>query len=207
MLRGALSKSRLSALCLAASLAMAGTLRAQDQAVAQTPPSVEAAMRNAMPGPPHAELAERVGTYVTTTRSWTQPNAGPVESKGTATLSMIVGGRFLYEQNSGVTTGQPYEGVRIIGFNNASRKYEAIWLYTGSAAAMLLTGVSADGGKTIQWIAVFEDRNNVRVTLQATTRFVNKDTFVVDLTSRTLDGKDGPRFETTYERQKDATAR
>jgi hypothetical protein len=181
-------------------------LPAAGAASAQTPakldPAVEAAMKTAMPGDPHKDLAKRAGTYSTVTKSWTQPGAAPIESKGTARISVILGGRFIQEENDGESMGFPYEGVRVTGYNNAAQKYEATWYYTGSTATMNLTGTSKDNGKTIAWIATFEDQKGLRISLQVTTTLVNANTFVVDLRSRTPQGQEGPRFETTYTRQR-----
>ena len=115
---------------------------------------------------------------------------------------MILDGRFIQEENDGDSMGFPYKGLRITGYNNAAQKYESVWYYTGSTATMVLSGTSKDKGKTIEWIAVFEDQRGLKISLQVTTTFVNADTFIVDLRSRTPQAQEGPRFETTYTRQR-----
>ncbi len=59
-------------------------------------------MQSAMPGPAHKQLAKRAGEYTTVTRFTAQPSATPVDSTGTAKISVILDGRFLLEEDAGI---------------------------------------------------------------------------------------------------------
>ncbi len=59
-------------------------------------------MQSATPGPAHKQLAKRAGEYTTVTRFTAQPSATPVDSTGTAKISMILDGRFLLEEDAGI---------------------------------------------------------------------------------------------------------
>jgi len=61
-----------------------------------------AQMQSAMPGPAHKQLAKRAGEYTTVTKFTAQPGATPVDSTGTAKISMILDGRFLLEEDAGI---------------------------------------------------------------------------------------------------------
>jgi hypothetical protein len=98
--------------------------------------------------------------------------------------------------------GQPTRGTRIWGYDNGSKQYESSWMYTGATGIMRLTGNSTDGGKTINFVATFNDQNGVKQTFDATLRLVDDDHFVVGLYARGPDGSRGPTFDTIYTRRK-----
>jgi hypothetical protein len=114
---------------------------------------------------------------------------------------MTLDGRFLVEEDSGNFAGQPSKGFKMIGYNNASKRYEGIWTYTMSTAIMTLNGTSADGGKTVSFAASFDNEGGLKEKLNIFLRKIDDDHFVVDLRGTMPDGKPGPRLETTYTRR------
>ena len=155
-----------------------------------------------IPGPVHKQLAKRIGEYATVTKFTMQPGAQATESTGTAKFTAILDGRFLIEEDAGVFMGQQTKSTKIWGYDNATKQYESVWMYTGSTGIMKLTGSSNDEGKTVNFAAVFNDDNRVKQTFDAATRQTDDDHFVVGLYARGPDGSRGPTFETTYIRKK-----
>jgi len=149
------------------------------------------------PGPEHADLATLAGRYTTTNRLFA-PGAAPVESTGTAKLSMSLGGRFLVEESAGSMMGQPIESWKMLGFNNQSKQYEGCWLWTMSTGVLSMVGRSADGGKTITLKATYEDAPEVQRTISVTWRRLDADQFVVEV--RAEGGE--TLMETEYKREK-----
>ncbi len=149
-----------------------------------TPPTQEdmeqAVVEAAQPGPIHAQLMKRAGRY-TTTMTFSAPGTEPQESTGTATLKPILGGRFLEEENSGQSGGQPSAGLRLYGYNNGSKQYEAIWIYNGSTAFLVLDGSSDDNGKTVRYTGAFIGPDGSRQTLRVIVEQQDADHFVVRL--------------------------
>jgi hypothetical protein len=158
--------------------------------------------QTAMPGAVHKQLAKRAGEYTTLTKFSVAPGAPATDSTGTAKLTVIVDGRFLLEEDAGLFLGQQTKGTRIWGYDNSTKQYESAWMYTGSTGIMKLTGTSNDGGKTVNFVAVFNDDNGVKQTFDAGTRQIDDDHFVVSLYARGPDGSRGPTFDTTYTRKK-----
>jgi hypothetical protein len=111
-------------------------------------------------------------------------------------------GRFLLEENTGTQFGQPYKGVRLVGYNNATKQYEASWTYSLSTAIMTMTGTGKDEGKIIEWTAHFMNEKGAKQSLFVTTRQFDEDHVVVELFGKTPDGEKGPAVETTYTRKK-----
>ena len=189
----------------------AGSASAQGQ-TSQNPPSTSDAQDQAMqaladaatPGPIHAELMKRAGDY-TTTATFYAPGAEPQQSNGTAKLKSILGGRFLEEENSGDSFGTPYSGLRLYGYNNGSKQYEAIWIYNGSTAFLVLDGASDDNGKTVRYSGAFLGPGGGRQTLRVTITQQDADHFVVRLLGEGP-GDATSTLETTYARVKKAAA-
>jgi hypothetical protein len=142
------------------------------------------------------------GEYTTVAKFRMKPGDEAMESKGTAKLASVLGGRFLQEENTGMQLNQPISGMRLYGFNAGSGQYEGMWVYTASTGIMTLTGSSSDGGKTIKWAASFDVAKGQKMNLEVVTKVVDDDHFVVELIARGPDGKPGPTLETTYTRKK-----
>jgi hypothetical protein len=170
-----------------------------------TPPNpqdqaMQALAEAATPGPIHAELMKRAGDY-TTTATFYAPGAEPQQSLGTAKLKSILGGRFLEEENSGDSFGAPYSGLRLFGYNNGSKQYEAIWIYNGSTAFLVLDGASDDNGKTVRYSGAFLGPGGARQTLRVTIVQQDPDHFVVKLLGEGP-GDSTSTLETVYTRVK-----
>jgi uncharacterized protein DUF1579 len=176
-------------------LIVAGLLLASVAASAQ-----ETAAAN--PGSVHQQLSKRIGNYKTATKFTMQPGGPATESTGTAKITGALGGRFLLEENSGTLMGETTTGLRLMGYNNATKQYESCWTYTMSTAILTLTGTSSDNGKTVNLRGSFADEGGARQNLKVITRQLDADHFVVELIGETPDGKDGPLLTTTYTRTK-----
>lgn len=163
---------------------------------------MQALAEAATPGPIHAELMKRAGDY-TTTATFYAPGAEPQQSTGTAKLKSILGGRFLQEENSGDSFGEPYSGLRLYGYNNGTRQYEAIWIYNGSTAFLVLDGASDDNGKTVRYSGAFLGPGGARQNLRVTITQQDADHFVVRLLGEGP-GDATSTLETTYARVKKA---
>lgn len=150
------------------------------------------------PGPPHEALARLAGTYTTHTKYVWAPGKPPEESRGTAKLSMILDGRFLIEEDRGQIQDSPSSGFRIYGYNNGTKRYEAMWVYTMSSALLTMSGQAAADGRSIDFAASFEESPGKHKKLFVNWRTVSDDEFVIALSGET---PEDPRVETTYRRR------
>jgi hypothetical protein len=154
------------------------------------------------PGPEQEFLAKRAGEYTRTIKFVAQANADANASTGTSKVSVALGGRFIVEENNDTVFGRPVSGTRIYGFNNITKQYEAVWMYTGSTGMIFLTGTSGDGGKTIDLTGGTQNVRGEKVPLHAVIRQTDDNQFVVTLMSTGADGKEAAFQETTYTRKK-----
>ncbi len=153
------------------------------------------------PGPEHAALAKLAGEYTIVMRFHEKPGETAYESKGSAKFTSILDGRFLLEESTGKQFGREFKAHKIYGYNNAAKRFESTWVYTGSTAIMTLHGSSADGGKTIRWNAAVAKANDAQMNLIVTMKRINEDSFTVELNLKAPDGAGGPTLETTYTRK------
>ncbi len=163
----------------------------------------EALMMAAMtPGPPHQKLAKLVGDWTIKTKM-TIPGGPAEESEGTAKLAMAFDGRFLHEDDAGTMMGMPFKGGKLLGYNNGSKKYEAVWVYTLGTGMLTMNGASEDGGKTIKFTATFDNEIGVKETMNVTYKFADDDHFTVVLDGGKMpDGSPGPVMNAEYTRKK-----
>lgn len=161
-------------------------------------PSSPPQMQSANPGPVHKQLAKLAGSYTTVTRFSAQPSAAPVDSNGTARFSVVLDGRFLLEEDAGIFMGQETKGLKVWGYDNSTKQYISTWMYTGSTGFMSLVGDSKDDGKSVNFMASFNDGSGGKQVFEAAIRWVDETKFVVGLYAKNPDGSRGPTFETTY---------
>jgi hypothetical protein len=79
------------------------------------------------PGEPHAALRRFVGEWEATGRLWRSPDSTvpPVEGQLTLSGEVVMGGRFLVEKMASRPPTRPFESVRVVGYDNLTRRYEA----------------------------------------------------------------------------------
>jgi len=164
-------------------------------------PRAEDMMKAMMPGPAHQDLAKLAGDYTTKSSFRPAPDVEPVSSTGTARLAMILDGRFLAEDNTGDMMGRLVTGKRLLGYNNAAKHYEGIWLYTMATGMMRLKGTSGDNGKTIDFEATVDDGKAAQ-TFKITMKRIDDDHFIITLKSKSSEGGAAPSVTTEYTRKK-----
>lgn len=131
------------------------------------------------PGPEHQRLAKLVGTF-TTEVTFTGVGPEPVKSSGEAKLDMALGGRFLEMRETESMMGQPVETLKFWGFNNGTKKYESVWMYTGSTSMMTMTGEAKEDG-AVALDASYADEMGKREQMKVEFKIANDDHFTVTL--------------------------
>lgn len=141
----------------------------------------EAAMT---PGEPHAFLAQGVGEWETTIKSWMGgPDAPPTESKGKATCKMILGGRFLQEELTAELMGQPVEMITLSGYDNFKGKYVFSHVDSMGTAMLHAEGFRAPGSnEVVYWGTMDEPMTGERdKTVKCVTRVIDADHSVFEM--------------------------
>jgi len=119
---------------------LAAVSSAQDNSAQAMDEMMKAWTEAATPGEPHQVLAKMVGEWDTVTKSWMEPGAPPMESKGTCEISMVLGGRYMMQRYRGDMMGQPFEGLGYTGYDNVRKKYFSTWMDDVSTGLMVSIG-------------------------------------------------------------------
>jgi hypothetical protein len=162
---------------------------------------LDEAKKASAPGPKHASLMSRAGSYTVKTQFWMDAakTGQPMESTGEATLKAALDGRFLAHEETGSILNSPVSSFKYWGYNTAAGKHEAMWSYTGSTAMMQMSGTASDDGKTVTYSAGYSGSSEK---FDVVWREGTADTFTIELIGVNPDGSKGPTMVSTYTRKK-----
>ncbi len=164
---------------------------------------MEAWAKFATPGDAHKMLATSVGTWDTTVKSWWQPGAPPMESKGTAENRMIMGGRFLEGRFTGTMMDMPFEGLGYTGYDNYKKKYVSTWMDNMGTGVMTSMGSGDPSGKTMTFTGEMDDPMEGKTKpFKNTFTMVDNDHHTFEMWSAGPDGKMAKVMEIHYTRKK-----
>ena len=60
--------------------------------------------------------------------AWMEPDKPPMESTGACDNTVLLEGRFLQQKCTGDMMGQPFTGIGVHGYDNATKKYVTTWI-------------------------------------------------------------------------------
>lgn len=166
----------------------------------------EAAMMQAYqeagtPGAPHAALAKMAGTYALSIRSWHAPGAPPTVEAGTATRSMVLGGRVMVEEVESQMHGQPFTGHGMHGYDNVSGKHWSTWNDSMSTGVMVSEGDCSDDGACTFTGSWNDPVTKGMINARMTTKWTSPDVQLFEMFAPGPDGKEARMMEITYTRQ------
>lgn len=119
-------------------------------AFAQEEPALKALRAYATPGPEHKRLGALAGKWKVTSRWWERQDVKPHEGKGTATMKMILGGRYLQYETSGRAGGVSMKGLGLLGFDNVKKAYESVWVDNMGTGISRATGSFDEATQTLR---------------------------------------------------------
>jgi hypothetical protein len=145
------------------------------------------------PGPEHKLLKEREGTWETTMK------AGGMESKGTVTYKMELGGMWLVGSMESELFGTKFSGRSLESYHPAKKKYVSVWVDSMSTAPITMEGNYDKEKQT--WVMVGEGpgMDGKPTKYRSVSRMPDANT--IEMTMYIDDGKD-PVFTVIYKRKK-----
>ena len=191
----------LSAAALLLLVAPAFGQRASEEMTPDEQAMMEAYMKAGAPGEQHKMLASHAGEYTTVARSWTNPEAPPVEEKGSATRAMVLDGRVMVETYHGSMMGMPFTGQSMSGYDNVTGKHWATWNDSMSTGIMVMEG-TCDAEMTCTFTGTYNDPIvQGPVMTRMTTRWTSPTTQVMEMHGPGPDGNEVKMMELTYTKQ------
>jgi hypothetical protein len=135
---------------------------------------MKAYLEAAKPGPAHAKLAEMAGDWDYVMRTYDDPEH-PMEITGTATMTMVMGGRYLRQETDGMMMGSPFNGVGVTGYNNATKEYESIWYDNMGTGIMKSVGSDDGTGKVVMHSEYTDPLTGKTIHVKTVSETVSKD--------------------------------
>jgi Protein of unknown function (DUF1579) len=154
------------------------------------------------PGEKHKALEPLIGEWNAEVKSWMDPSAPPMISKGTSTAKWVMNGRFVREEFQGEMMGKPFHGVSVTGYDNMKQKYNSVWIDDMSTAIFTSEGTAEDGGKIITFTGnmdcpVTGEKN---MPVKHVLRFISPDKHVFEMHYQRK-GENSKSMEITYTRK------
>ncbi|HYV54140.1 MAG TPA: DUF1579 domain-containing protein [Chitinophagaceae bacterium] len=138
---------------LAVAIAMAGTASAQSSTQQSMTPEQAEMMKKweayMTPGDIHKMLAKSNGEWNEDVTMWMDPAAPPQKSTSTATNTMIMGGRYQQSMHRGSFNGMPFEGMSLLGYDNAKKTFISTWIDNMGTGIMTMEGTYDPNTKTV----------------------------------------------------------
>lgn len=112
---------------------------------------MKAWMAYATPGEPHKMLAKADGKWTAEVTHWEDSDKPPMTSTGECTNRMIMGGHYQQSDYKGNMMGMPFEGMGIVGYDNAKKKFISTWFDNMGTGIMTMEGDWDQGSNTINY--------------------------------------------------------
>jgi hypothetical protein len=172
---------------------------AADKAKVEADAAMAAMMKEAAPGPMHALLNPLVGKWKTSVKTYMGPE--PTVSEGTCERVLIMGGRFLQSKYAGDFAGMPFEGMEILGYDNALKQFRSVWVDNmGTTLTIGVNGQADASGKVITMNSMMEDPATKKpLPVRMVTKIVDQNTNTFVMTCN-KEGKEIKQMEMTYTR-------
>jgi hypothetical protein len=188
--------SRFAAIIFALTFILATQVKAQDQQEA-----MKAWQEYMTPGDVHGIMAQDTGVWKMTISQWMDPSQPPMESEGTCTNEMILGGRYLQSNQSSSVMGMPMNGINIIGFDNGKKIFQSYWIDNMGTGMMMAEGPWDESTKTITMKGkMYDPISNMDLDVREMYKIVDANHRVLELYV-TQNGQEMKNLEAKYERK------
>jgi hypothetical protein len=148
------------------------------------------------PGPEHEMLKEMEGTWEATMK------VGDMESKGTMTYKMDLGGLWLLSDYEGSFGDMKFKGHGIDGYDPMKKKYVTLWVDSMMPRPIIAEGTYDKDTKTMTMTTKGPGEDGKIVDQKMVTTMKDKDTMTFTMSIVGKDGKDTEMFTIHYKRKK-----
>lgn len=181
-------------LFVVAGVVLAGTAYTQEKK--DQPPVMK-------PGPEHALLKQMEGTWDASIKMSGPPGAPAMDSKGTMTFKMDLGGFWLVSNFEGQMMGQKFQGHGLSGYDPLQKKYVGVWADSMAPYLLRTEGSWDKAGKVLTEIGEGPDPETGKTEkMKMVTEIKDKDTMLFTMYMPGKDGKDAVMFTIHYKRKK-----
>ena len=134
------------------------------------------------PGPMHEMLAKSNGDWQAEVKMWMTPGADPQVSTSHCTNTMILGGRYQQSMHRGDMMGMPFEGMSIVGYDNALKMYISTWVDNMGTGIMYMKGTYDEKNQLLTSTGKMVDAiSGKEINVRQTVKFVDDNTQVMEM--------------------------
>ncbi len=157
---------------------------AQEYTKEQMEAAQKAWMEYMTPSATHEHMAKNAGEWITSTKMWWAPNTEPTTWEGTATSEMILGNRYMKTVHTGEVMGMPFEGIEIVGFDNAKKEFTTVWYDNLGTGTTISYGTFDEKTKTLNFKGMmFDPTTNKEYAFRQVVKAINSDHHVMEMYS------------------------
>ena len=143
---------------------------------AQTEAETKAWQAYMAPGEPHHLMATYIGEWVDEMTFWMTPDSPPTKMTTNTTTEMIMGGRYQLSKSVGTMMGMPFEGMALVGYDNAKKMATTVWVDNFGTGTLAMEGPWDEATRSITFTGKMTDpmsgkENQVRQLI----RFIDND--------------------------------
>lgn len=173
------------------------------QLTAEQQAMMQAWEKAGQPGEQHRQLAGMVGEWTTKQTMWMDPSKPPMVQAGSATGTMVLGGRHVRQDYRGEFMGAPFEGLAYTGYDNVTGKYYSSWMDSGSTGVFVSHGDYDPATRTYTLTGEMNDpaAGGATIPVRQVIRVVDHDHHVYDM-YETRGGKEVHAMKIEYTRKK-----
>lgn len=188
---------------LAGGIMLLGGIASADEKAAPMDDATKAMMETwekyGTPGEHHKHLDALVGKWTSKSSFWMDSAGPPMQSSGSSETTWILGGRYLQQSYSGNMMGETFTGMGMTGYNNASKKYESVWIDSEGTGMMVTSGTIDAAGKVITQTGEYVDPMSGKPrAVRYVTRLVSPTQIVFEMHESGPDSKEFKTLEITY---------
>ena len=155
------------------------------------------------PGKEHQMMAAWNGTWNGEMTFWMSPSAPPVKATTSSINKMILGGRFQQSTMKTTINKMPFEGLSIMGFDNAKKVFTETWIDNMTTGTILLQGPWNETTKSMSLTGTEVDPATGKERfIRQMLRVIDNDRQVMEMYEPGPDGKEMKTMEVFYTRKK-----
>ncbi len=165
--------------------------------------TMDAWMQAIAPGKEHELLSRMQGEWDVTLKSWMNPGEPPMESHGTARLTMVLNGHSLAEAFRGHMMGMDYEGYGVLGFDSYRKEWWQTWIDNMGTGIYYARGKAGSDLKTATMTGKTDNamKNLKDLDMRSVYTFTSDDQHTMESWVKGPDGKEMKTMEIQYRRK------
>jgi len=151
-------------------------------ATAQDNEAMKKWMDYSTPGDMQALLAKSEGNWDIQISMWMAPGQEPMKATATSDVKMVLGGRYEQIDNKGSFNGMPYEGMGMIGYDNAKKLFQSSWIDNMGTGVTPMEGNYDAATKTLTLSGkMYEPMSGKDIDMRQTITFVDDTHETIDM--------------------------